>query len=78
MKTTEAPKTSIESLQFGERFVFHPGDAPSTFMGTANGAYRWIGPDGTDNTLQAPYYTGTGKTAWPFVYPLQTPPVPMA
>lgn len=72
MSAKNDPKTAIHSLRVGETFRFHHDGVVCTFLGTSGGAYRWHDYQG-EHEMYAGTYIGTGKTAWPFVYPSTEP-----
>jgi hypothetical protein len=72
MTRKDDPKTAIHSLNIGETFRFHHDGVVCTFLGTRGCRYDWHDYQG-GHYLYAPSYQGTGKTAWPFVYPVNEP-----
>lgn len=68
------PDVSIATLKMHDRFRFHHDGVVCTFItvGPESGRYHWHDYQG-DHYLYAGTYAGTGKTAWPYVYPTEDP-----
>lgn len=66
------PQAAINTLSRGDRFRFHHDGVVSTLQSTDNSRYCWHDYQG-EHSLWAGTYSGTGKTAWPYVYPTTDP-----
>lgn len=67
------PDVCLGTLTPGQRFRFHHDGVVCTLQTlTEGGAYRWRDYQG-DHRLHAGTYSGTGKVAWPWVYPTEDP-----
>lgn len=64
---------AIDTLSPGDRFRFHHDGTVCTLLETTEGGmYRWSDYS-TGGRLWAGTYSGTGRTAWPYVYPTTDP-----
>lgn len=67
------PDVAINTLKPGDRFRFHHDGVVCTLLDAhESGRYTWSDYS-TGGRLWAPHYAGTGKVAWPYVYPTDDP-----
>lgn len=66
------PDVAINTLTMHDRFRFHHDGVVCTFLVAGESRYHWHDYQG-DHYLYAGTYAGTGKTAWPYVYPTTDP-----
>lgn len=66
------PDVAINTLADGDRFRFHHDGVVCTLASLGEISYRWHDYQGY-HSLHAGTYSGTGRTAWPYVYPTEDP-----
>lgn len=63
---------AINKLEPGDRFRFHHDGVVNTLVVIGNMRYHWHDYQGA-HYLYPGTYSGTGRTAWPYVYPTTDP-----
>lgn len=66
------PDVALNTLTPGDRFRFHHDGVVNTLIQCTSSVYRWHSYRGEDY-LYAGTYAGTGKPAFPYVYPTTDP-----
>lgn len=66
------PDVAINTLAPGDRFRFHHDGVVCTLASIGDISYRWDDYRG-EHSLHTGTYAGTGKPAFPYVYPTEDP-----
>lgn len=66
------PDVALNTLKVGDRFRFHHDGVVGTLLLIGNARYDWHDYQG-EHHLWTGTYAGTGKPAWPYVYPTTDP-----